>query len=175
MSSMVGIFQVKLRTSTLTLILLLVHQSVDFGYTKVLSGQLNEENMSLSNYFVVSSYLCFNDQFHRQMDKVSTESLLPPVPPISSWKILMRQPSVFQPISPTAAFHVVHMFVIWILGSQRLKEFLNCNNSIHHSSQFSMENVTASYRPLLGTDISRQLDIFWLMEHTQSSSTIASI
>jgi hypothetical protein len=108
---------------------------------KVLSGQFEEENLSLFHRILKSSYFCFNGQFYRQTDEVAIDS---PLSPVSS---------VVLSTSPTTGFYVADSFMIWPHGSERMKDFLDWDDSIHHSSRFMMDIEMTRHLPLLGTDI----------------------
>ncbi|XP_023702295.1 uncharacterized protein LOC111861724, partial [Cryptotermes secundus] len=128
--------------------------------TIYLLGPHFEEDISrLFCHVLTISYFSFNCQLYDQTDGVAMGFPLSPVISNIYMEDFEDRALVSAPHKSRCWFRYVDdTFVIWPHGPDKLKDFLNHLNSIHHCIQFTMETENEGHLPFLDIDIYRGIN-----------------
>ena len=105
-------------------------------------------------HVLTSTYFCDDGQFYEQTDGVAMGSPLSPVIAnfyMEDFEIKVTEKATHKPACWYR--HVDDTFVIWPHGQEKLTDFLNHLNGIHHNIKFTMEIEEVGNLPLLDIDI----------------------
>jgi hypothetical protein len=128
--------------------------------TDLLRCHFKENILGLFHPVLTTFYFTFNGQLYRQTDGVAMGSLLCPVQANFYMEGYKKVALEFAPLKPIWWFCYVDTFIIWPHGPDKLKDFLHQLNSIHQSTQFTMETKSEGHLLFLDLDVYRGPDGF---------------
>jgi hypothetical protein len=126
---------------------------------ELLRRHFEEDVLGLFRHILTTSYFTFNGQFYGQTDGVAMGSLLSPVIANFYMEDYEKAALELDPLKPRCWFRYIDdTFVIWLHGTDKLKDFPLHLNTIHQTSQFIMETKSEGHLPYLDLDIYRRPD-----------------
>jgi hypothetical protein len=122
--------------------------------------EFNLSGLPVNAVHISGSYFTSNGQFYGQTDGVAMGSPLSPA--IANFYMEDYEKATLESL-PSLKLrcwfrYVDDTFVIRLLGPDKLRDFLHHLNSIHQSTQFTMETDSEGHLPFLDLDIYRRPD-----------------
>jgi hypothetical protein len=122
----------------------------------LLSHHFENSTLALFKHVLTSTYFCYDGQFYEQTDGVAMGSPLSPVIANFFMEHFEEQAIKQATHKPVCWYRYVDdTFVIWPHGQDKLIEFLDYLNGLHHNIKFTME-IEEGHLLFLDIDVYRK-------------------